>query len=388
MSLLDKLGFKRRRQASLLILDDIFPHLLSAFRIAEFNAYLARYPNAFVYSTGLAFPAVGETRSLEQVRDEYLAAYPSFEGRVFRYGPAVPQADLIYFVFLQNAVYFFDLLKSSKTPFVFTLYPGFQSYEPDVEASLREICSLPNLARVITTQNVSHEYMLRFLEPEKVELIYGGVFPSKQLAAAGAVRKHYRKEKGTFDICFVAFKYMPGAISKGYDTFIEVAKELIQQHDDIFFHVVGPFDRFDLDVIDLWGRIKFYGIRQTPFFPEFYAGMDMILAPTVPFVLRRGAFDGFPTGCCVEAGLCGVAVFCTDPLKMNVAFKDGEEIVIVPPDVQGICDLIENYYSNYEEMTKLARRGQAAFHRAFGLDSQMAKRFEILDQYLPEKIQR
>lgn len=225
--------------------------------------------------------------------------------------------------------------------------------------------------------------MLGFLEPEKVELIYGGVFPSDQLVAAGAVRKHYGKDKGTFDICFVAFKYMPGGISKGYDVFIEVAKELCRKHDDIFFHVVGPYDRFDIDVSDLRGRIKFYGIRQTPFFPEFYSEMDLILAPTVPFVLRKGAFDGFPTGCCIEAALCGVAVFCTDPLKMNFVFKEGEEIVIVPPDVQGICDSIEKYYSNHDALVELARRGQEAFRRTFSLEAQLKKRFEILDQYLP-----
>ncbi|HWN09791.1 MAG TPA: glycosyltransferase family 4 protein [Pyrinomonadaceae bacterium] len=383
MSLLEKLGLARRQHASLVILDDIFPHLLSAFRIAEFNAYLARYPNSRAYSTALAFPAVGEYRSFEEVRAEYLTIYPDFQGRVFRYGRKIPRADLFYFVFLQNAAYFMNVLEGSTTPFVFTLYPGFQAHEPEVEATLRQVCALPNLAKVITTQKISHEYMLGFLEPEKVELIYGGVFPSDQLAAAGSVRKYYRKDKGTFDMCFVAFKYMPGGLSKGYDSFIEVAKELCRQYDDIFFHVVGPYDRFDIDVTDLRGRIKFYGVRQTSFFPEFYSEMDLVLAPTVPFILRKGAFDGFPTGCCIEAGLCGVAVFCTDPLKMNVAFKDGEEIVIVPAEVQGICDSIEKYYSDSDRLMELGRRGQEAFRRTFGLDAQLKKRFEILDQYLP-----
>jgi glycosyltransferase involved in cell wall biosynthesis len=172
-------------------------------------------------------------------------------------------------------------------------------------------------------------------------------------------------------------------IDKGYDVFVEVARELCRLHDDVFFHVVGPFDRLDIDVSDIKGRIKFYGIRQTEFFPRFYAGMDLILAPTVPFVLRPGAFDGFPTGCCIEAGLCGVAVFCTDVLKLNVAFKDGEEIVIVPRDVQGICELIERNYCDYDNLVQLARRGQEAFSLTFGLDNQLGKRLKILDQYLP-----
>jgi len=77
-----------------------------------------------------------------------------------------------------------------------------------------------------------------------------------------------------------------------------------------------------------------------------------------------------------------VAVFCTDVLKLNVAFKDGEEIVIVPRDVQGICELIEKHYRDYDNLVQLARRGQKAFSRTFGLDNQLGKRQKILDQYL------
>ncbi|MBC8030749.1 MAG: glycosyltransferase family 4 protein [Pyrinomonadaceae bacterium] len=383
MNFLEKLRFTRAPEANLLILDDIFPHLLSAFRIAEFNAYLARYEKAFAYSTGTAFPFVGEHRSFREVRDEYLNVYPEFEGRVFPFGRKLPKAELICFVFLNNAGYFMNVLETSKTPFVFTLYPGFRLHQPDSDALLRKVCSLPNLAKVITTQRVSHEYLLDFLEPQRIEFIYGGVFPSDRLVKPGVVRKYYQKDKGTFDICFVAFKYMPQGKDKGYDVFVKVARELCKLHDDIFFHVVGPFDRVDVDVSDLRGRIRFYGIKQTEFFPQFYAGMDLILAPTVPFVLRPGAFDGFPTGCCVEAGLCGVAVFCTDPLELNVAFEDGEEIVIVPRDVEGICQLIEKHYRDYDSLVQLARRGQKAFELTFGLDAQLENRFKVLDEYLP-----
>jgi glycosyltransferase involved in cell wall biosynthesis len=383
MKFLEKVRPPRTPEANLVILDDIFPHLLSAFRIAEFNAYLSRYPKSFVYSTAAAFAAIDERRSFREVRDEYLSVYPEFAGRVFPFSSQLPKADLIYFVFLHNAAVFMNVLERTNTPFVFTLYPGFRRNEPDAVDLLRKVCALPNLAKVITTQTISHEYLLDFLEPEKIEFIYGGVFLSDRLARDNsATRKYYQKDKGTFDICFVAFKYMAQGVDKGYDVFIEVARELCRLHDDVFFHVVGPFDRWDVDVIDLRGRIKFYGVRQTEFFPEFYAGMDLILAPNVPFVLRPGAFDGFPTGCCIEAGLCGVAVFCTDPLNLNVAFKDGEEIVIVPRDVEGICEAIESHYRDYDSLVQLARRGQKAFEVTFGLDNQMENRFKILDEYL------
>lgn len=384
MNLLEKLGFARRREAGLVILDDIFPHLLSAFRIAEYNAYLSRYEDAMVYSTGTSFIALGDRRTFHEIRDEYLSYYPEFEGRVFPFRNINPRRRLTYFIFLQGARNFMPLLEQSKTPFVFTLYPGggFQLYQPDSDAVLSKVCSLPNLAKVITTQKISHQYLLNFLEPEKIEFIYGGVFPTGRLAAHEVPRKLYRKEKPTFDICFVAYKYMAGGIDKGYDVFVEVARALGRMHDDIRFHVVGSFDESDIEIDDLGERIKFYGVRQTDFFPEFYSSMDIILSPNVPFKILPGSFDGFPTGSCIEAGLCGVAVFCADPLDQNIAFKDGEEIIIIPRRAGDICETISRYYHDYDCLRQLAQRGQEAFKVAFSIEGQLEKRFQILDKYL------
>lgn len=388
MHLLEKLGLRKRRRADLIILDNIFPHLLSAFRVAEFNAYLAAYKNAFVYSTGAAFPAIGETRSFREVCDEYERYYPELSGRAVKFDRTIRiEARLIYFVFLQNAYAFMDTLRHSGTPFVFTLYPGggFLVDQPQTDETLRRVCSLPNLRKIITTQKLSHQYLIerQFLDPERVEFIYGGVFPSSRLAQAAVTRKFYRQDKQTLDICFVAFKYMARGVDKGYDVFVEVARKLSRAHDDIVFHVVGSFDESDIDVSELQGRIKFYGLKTTDFFPQFYAGMDMILAPNVPFVLIPGAFDGFPTGGCIEAGLCGVAVFCTDVLNQNVAFKEGEEIVIVPRDADEICELINTYYQDYERLVRLARRGQEAFTKIFAIETQLEKRLGILAEHLP-----
>jgi glycosyltransferase involved in cell wall biosynthesis len=386
MNFLEKLGLIRRPDADLIVLDDIFPHLLSAFRIAEFNAYLARYESSIVYSTATSFAALGDKRSFQEVRDEYVSCYPEFAGRAFRFSNKLLKGRLAYFVFVQNASTFMNVLERSKIPFVFTLYPGgaFRLNQPDSDAILSRVCALPNLRKVITTQKISHEYLLNYLEPEKVDFIYGGVFPSDQLAKAAIPRKYYRQDKETFDICFVAFKYMARGLDKGYDVFVEVARELTRRYGDIFFHVVGPYDESDIEVSDLRGRIKFYGIRKTEFFPQFYSAMDLILAPNVPFTVFPGAFDGFPTGSCIEAGLCGVAVFSTDALNQNVAFKEAEEIVIVPGNVEQICESVSKYYHDYDALVQLARRGQEAFRTTFAIQTQLEKRFRILDKYLLE----
>jgi len=371
-----------RTETSLLILDDIFPHLLSSWRIAEYNGYLERYARSVVHSTGGAFPVIGEERSFTAVRDEFVKHYPQFAERVFPFHARLPRAQFAYFLFLHNVRHFLRILDKSRTPFAFTLYPGFQINDESSDMLLRKVCASPNLKKIITTQKLSHEYVQDFIEAEKVEFIYGGVFPSTRLITAAPPRKYYQRDKSTFDICFVAFKYMPKGIDKGYDVFVSVARALSRLYDDMQFHVVGRFDSSDIDVSDFKDRIHFYGVRQTDFFPQFHANMDLILSPNVPFVCRPGAFDGFPTGACIEAGLCGVPVFCTDILKQNIVFKDGEEIVIVSRETDEICESINHYYRNYDRLVQVSRHGQQAFERELGLDAQLPKRFRILDQYL------
>src|SRR3970282_285347 len=107
----------------------------------------------------------------------------------------------------------------------------------------------------------------------------------------------------------------------------------------------------------LGGQILFHGRKRTDFFPSFYSGMDIILSPNIPFVLHPGSFDGFPTGACMEAGICGVAVFCSDVLKQNIRFRDGEEIVVVPPDPAEIEETIWRYYRNPDALYRLSARG-------------------------------
>lgn len=383
-----------RRSTGLTILDDVFPLVLSPFRITEYNAYLDRWPDAIVRSTTASFRNLQETRSFEQVLDEYAEIYPQYRDRIFSFDPAssaevLKDSSLVYTVFLRNARLFLDLVHRYDLPFAFTLYPGggFQLNNEASDRSLREVLSSPNLRKVLVTQKVSNEYLLEkeYCDPTKIEFVYGGVFPSRYLADHSVVKRYYRKDKSTFDVCFVAHKYTERGLDKGYDVFVEVAKLLSKVHEDVRFHVVGPFDDLDIPVEEIKDRIRFYGSRPTEFFPEFYSGMDVILSPNAPFVLLPGAFDGFPTGGCIEAGLCGVAVLCTDPLNQNVAFKDGQEIVVVPHDAEAICEVVGRYYAEPEALYELASNGQGAFRRVFDLEAQMDPRLRVLSEAMGER---
>jgi glycosyltransferase involved in cell wall biosynthesis len=370
----------------LLIFDDIFPHLLSAFRIAEYNRYLSTFSKSLVYSTATAFPLIKESRDFFAVVKEYDSYYPEFTERVFPFIPStVFRSKLAYMIFINNAYQFIDIIEKCQLPFVFTLYPGggFQLNQEESDQKLLRVCSSPYFQKVIVTQKISHEYILKksFVKPEQVEFIYGGVFPSNLYEQEIIPKKYYGVDKKSFDICFIANKYMNKGIDKGYDTFIEVAKKLLDLQ-DIHFHVVGSFYQSDIDISLIEDKITFYGTKKTDFFPEFYSKMDIILSPNIPFTLSPGAFDGFPTGCCVEAAFSEVAVFCTDILNQNILFKDREDIVLISTNADEIAETILYFYSRVEELYCISRNGKKIFSEIFSLENQMQPRLKIIENLL------
>lgn len=370
----------------LVILDDVFPHMLSPFRITEYNELLKYFSSSAVYSNAKSFLALGETRNFNYVHKEYSALFPETASRVkyFKERNKV-SAKLCYVTFLQNAYKFYDYIVKCNLPFVVELYPGggFQLHNNDSDRKLREVVSSPLFRKIIVTQKITYDYLVenKFCRAEQIELIYGGVFPQGQLLREEIPRLTYPAGKNVLNICFVAHKYMPQGRDKGYDVFIETARLLAARHSEIFFHVVGPYGLEDLPVSDLGDRIKFYGSCTTDFFPNFYSQMDIILSPNIPFVLMPGAFDGFPTGACIEAGMCGTAVFCCDELKLN-PFVDGEDLVVIPRDHSGITDIISDYFTNPERLYLIAQRGQQRFKTVFSLREQMDPRIRILEEFL------
>lgn len=362
----------------LIILDDYFPNLLTGFRIAEFNEYLERFPTCHVYTSDPKFAAN---------QPEYAQRFPHLAPRVLpwsRYGYL--RGRLAYGVFLRNTFEFLPAVEAHRLPFVFTLYPGggFRLNDDGSDRMLRRVCESACFRGVIATQTVTRDYLIErhFCDPSQVHFIFGGVFPS-DVFATGAVRKQYfGQDKETLDICFVAHKYMAGGIDKGYDTFVEVARILAAEMEHARFHVIGGFGPDEIDVSDLGDRIRFYGSLYREEFTALYGRMDLILSPNRPFRLFPGSFDGFPTGCCIEAGLSGVAVFATDPLGCNIAFEDGAEIVLVPAEPRAIADRVHACCQDPERLYRIAAGGQRAFARLFDLEAQMGPRMKTLSHWM------
>lgn len=367
-----------RNNERLIIIDDFFPSLATAFRIAEINTILSHFNTAVVYSRC----------SDRGVFSRYAACYPRLASRVRRFHPLRRlKGSAAYVIFLNNIFGHVEFLEKARLPFVFELYPGGGFYLNDAEsdAHLERVVRSPMFRKVIVTQNVTRDYLLRkrFCKKEEIEFIYGVVETSDSLGEVPGRRIRYGANKRHLDICFVANKYMPRGVDKGYDRFIATARILRGRHPGVRFHVVGEFTEEDVEVSDLRDCITFYGHQFTTFFPEFYSRMDIILSPNVPFLFAPGAFDGFPTGCCIEAALCGTAMFVSDELAMNEdRLKDSEEVVIIPCEPERIAEVVDKYIAAPEQLARLAQNGQRAIRNLFAIDVQMAPRLRLLSDLL------
>jgi glycosyltransferase involved in cell wall biosynthesis len=319
---------------------------------------------------------------------KYVDAYPDFAKRVGSFDTSARyRAKLFYTVFLNNIFKFLPLIDVTKTPFVFTLYPGggfLLNHDPEADGHLRTVLASPYFKKVIVTQEVTKRYLLDngFCSEDSIEFVFGVVTTTKYFQDNEHSKQYYKKDKPTFDICFVAHKYMDRGSDKGYDRFIAIAHGLIKTSPDFRFHVVGGFDKQDIDVSQLGDTITFYGSRDKSFFPEFYSRMDMLISAVTPFLSYPGAFDGFPTTCCTDAALCGAAVVTTDPLHQNTVFKDGNDIIIVPPDNTAIAEKIKTYFNDLNALYRLSSEGKVTFSSIYSLENQMKPRIKVLQDVL------
>jgi glycosyltransferase involved in cell wall biosynthesis len=364
-----------KSQPGLIIIDDYFPNPATAFRVAEFNSIFSHFEDAVLYSTSRDRTSFSTYSNL----------YPQFASRVRTFNSLRhPQRSAAYLVFLNNISAHLPYLERHRLPFAFELYPGGGFYidDPTSDAHLRSICESKYFRKVIVTQSLTRDYLLRkrFCREDQIQFIFGVVVLSDVLQNVPARRAHFGFGKETLDICFVANKYTERGVDKGYDRFIACAQILSERSSQVRFHVVGDFNESDIEIHgSLLGCIAFYGPRLTAFFPDFYAKMDLVLSPNIPFVFAAGSFDGFPTGCCIEAALCGTALFMCDELNLNEErFDDRRDVVIIPRDPEAIADIVEEYLREPLKLKTLAERGHQKVQNLFNIEIQMQSRLAVL----------
>lgn len=385
--LLERLFYIFQSKQDLVIIDDAFPNLLTAFRIHEFNYYLENIKRIRVYCTCSSFKWLNDYRSFQTVKKEYANLYPKYISKIRNYHYFSFKSKLVYFVFLSNTYNHLKKVNTLKIPFVFTLYPGggFQLNNDAVDQKLLEIFSSPMFKKVIVTSKVTYDYLLNksLCSVDKIKFIYGVVSPTEIFRHIDiAKKKTYRINKSMLDVCFVAHKYKVKGTDKGYDTFIEVARKLISLVSDVRFHVVGNYDASDIDVSDISEFMMFYGTMKTNQFVDFYSSMDIILSPNKPFILNEGGFDGFPTGSCIEAGLNGVALFVTDDLKQNICFENKKDVVLINTKPDDIAAEILYFREHVSELQQLSINGRNKISQFYSSEVQLRQRLEIIKEQI------
>lgn len=369
-------------QAPWVIIDDFFPHLLTGFRVAEYNAHLQAFAQLQIMST------LGDF--VEQYKN-YQALYPQHATRVSSYLPdRLAGVKLAYITFLNNAHAYLDDLMHHEVPFVLNLYPGggLGLGEEESDRKLLRVLQSPLLKDIIVTQPVVERYLTVFAQTHGLTLapmhLLQGVVVNPDYFDPELTRHgiRYGQGKDKLDICFVAESYMPGAANKGFPEFM-VAMQRLCDLDSLRIHVVGGgYSSADFDVPGLERKIQYHGRLPTAQLRAFYVQMDLIISPNRPGQLHAGNFDGFPTGACVEAALCEVAIMATDALAQNPGYIDQQSIFLLDQQGQPVPEQIENLVRHLlahpEQLSQVASQCQRVTRTLYAPERQITTRQHIL----------
>lgn len=357
------------------ILDDFFPNLLTGFRIAEFNAYLERFPGLAIHSAQPDF---------ERTLAQYAQRYPAHAQRIVPFrAERLAGVPFAYLNFLNNAAHFLPALEHFRIPFVLTLYPGggFRLGAAESDAKLARVCASPQLAHVIVTQRATAEYLAAASPATPQTLVFGCVVNPLYFSAPEPAHPRYGFDKDTFDVCFVAEKYVPHGRNKGYPEFVDAARAVADALPHARFHVVGGCGPGDWPLGAVADRTRFYGRLETADLRAFFHGMDAIVSPNRVMQWEGGSFDGFPTASCVEASLSGVALVVSDELALNAGrYREGEELIVVRPDASDVAAALLGLGRAPERLRALATAGQARTRELFSAAAQIEPRIRVIER--------
>ena len=317
---------------------------------------------------------------------EYRKHYPNNVKKIHYLDPQKKyKFKLAYSFFLAETYTLLPFFEKNKTPFVFCLYPGgaFGLNNEKSDAMLKKIAASNYCRGVIATQKITKDYLIEkaIFNEDKIRYIYGGFV---QFSEAGLLpSKKFGRDKSTLDVCFVAKKYSERGVDKGYDIFIETAKKVIDQTENINFHVVGNFTKKDISIVGYENRIVHYGLQQPENLKVFYSTMDIYVSPNRPHKLFEGNFDGFPLG--GDAGYLGVARFVSDELGMNDKYIDTVDIVIIKLNSDEIAKKIIHYRNQPNMLISIAQKGQKKTQKLLNRETQIRKRLDFFSEFVEVK---
>ncbi len=367
----------------LLIYDDIYPHPISGFRFEEFTILLKEFKKSKIIVNPTAYGIIGTPVSEHKKHIfNIIQQHPELKHKLIHNTKNIDNAKIFYCVFLSNILKNLSWLEKHNIPFVFTLYPGggFEVNDEESDARLKKIFKSSSFHKVIVTQDYTRKYLLekKFCEESDMTFIFGCVVPQKNIGVSTNNKLTYLLNKNTFDICFCAAKYTNNRKDKGYNVFIDFAHNLSKKFDLVRFHVIGGYDKNDIDIRLIEEKIKFYGYQDFEDLKKIFLYIDVIVSPNKPYVINKGAFDGFPLGTVIEAALNGVVAIVSDPLKQNNVFIDKQELIIINAEISSIEKEVISLIENPELLYSISEKGQKKFSEVYSNVVQMNPRIELL----------
>ncbi len=375
----NKLYIKIGIKYDLVVVDDLFPHPVSAFRNAEIINYLLAFPRSKVICTGSSYRIIGSNNELDDDISRIELEYPSIKGRVVRECRInFIRAKHLYCIFYNNLKrYIYPLSERFNIPFTFTLYPGggFDLENSSKKSFLVNIINKSRCKGVIVNQKVTRDYLINagIADIGKIKYIPGSPVLDHSLTQRTS-RSYFKND--VINVGFIAGKYSDSGLDKGFDIFVGIVQRFSKDK-RIKFHLAGGFTSDDIP--EYKEVINIYGYLSNEDLEILFKEIDIVISPNRPFILCEGCFDGFPLTTVAQAGLNGVCIICSDQLNENELFVNEKEILITKP-------MLDNYISNISKLLErkdlivsIGEIGQKKFIELYSRRQQIDQRVEFME---------
>lgn len=243
---------------------------------------------------------------------------------------------------------------------------------------LLELIESSNCKYVIVNQYVTYFYLIDFLkvDPWKVKIIPGVPI---SLSNQQSDKTKFPKSE-VLNIVFVGHRYLINGEDKGLPIFLELIKILtIETSINFKAIVVGDFFIEDFPGYEKIGNLIFLGKMNEEELSVFLESTDIIISPNQPFKLSQGAYDGFPLGSVVSAGIKGNLIFSTDYFNEGekIGFLDKINFVKIEPDIIDIKNKVEFYLNHPDVAEKIIINSKKFIYDFYSYQNQILKRLEI-----------
>lgn len=378
----------------IVLYDSIFPARCADFRCVEYLEYFKHFKSISCLTSKADMHFLGYSE--EDCREEINRFNKNFGKTVCYDYTKIPyvtfkNSKVLYTNFLRHI---YEIIDDITIPFAFCLYPrgAFALDDENTDKMCAKVFSSKYFRKVIVTTKIAKDYLLykNFVAEKNIVFIPGGVMPVESLLNNTLQKKKFYKEgKTTFDIAFFARRQSAVGEDKGYDAFVKIASTLMRKHPEVRAHVCGsgwdkntyPIDEKALKNFTFYGWLSQININR------IFKKIDVIISPNKAFVLYgSNYFDGFPTGCVVEAMLHGVVALASDPLNINPGYVNHKDMEIIDPlDIKGYVNALEGFIQKPERLRLVATNGMNKTRKINSYETQILPRIKLLEEIIGEK---